>query len=108
MGADPWTAVSGVRDRLGLNAAALQVNIGVENGLEGICNLINMKAYWFDGPSGEVIREGEIPASLLGLCKEKKLELIGCLAEGDEKMEEYFLLENLDVPEDEIKKSIRS
>jgi hypothetical protein len=35
-----------------------------------------MKAYWFDGDSGEKIREGEIPAGLLALCKEKKLELI--------------------------------
>jgi elongation factor G len=107
MGADPWAAVTGVRERLGLNASALQVNIGVENGLEGICNLINMKAYWFDGPSGVDIREGEIPADLLDLCKEKKLELIGCLAENDENMEEYFLMENIDVPIDEIKRSIR-
>jgi len=33
MGADPWNALDQVRDRLGLCAAALQVNIGIENGL---------------------------------------------------------------------------
>lgn len=32
-GADPWSAVTAVRDRLGLHCAALQVNIGIENGL---------------------------------------------------------------------------
>jgi hypothetical protein len=36
-----------------------------------------MKAYWFEGDSGQHIKEGEIPANLLNFCKEKKLELIG-------------------------------
>lgn len=107
MGADPWTAITGVRERLGINAAAVQVNIGVENGLNGICDLVKMKAFYFDGPNGEVLREEEIPADLLEFCKEKKLELIGQLAECDEKYEEYFLEENIDVPIDELKASIR-
>lgn len=33
MGADPWAAIIGARERLGLNAGPVQVNIGVENGL---------------------------------------------------------------------------
>jgi elongation factor G len=33
MGADPWNCIEQVRGRLGVNAAAVQVNIGVENGL---------------------------------------------------------------------------
>lgn len=107
MGADPWNAINQVRDRLGVHSAAIQVNIGVENGLEGIVNLVNMKAYWFDGDSGEKIREGEIPAGLLALCKEKKLELIQSLAEIDEEMEGYFLEENIDVPIDVLKATIR-
>jgi elongation factor G len=41
-------------------------------------------------------------------CREKKLELIGCLAEcGEEAMEEYFLEENIDIPVDELKAVIR-
>ncbi len=52
MGADPWTAIEGVRGRLGVNAAALQVNIGVENGLEGVVDLVTMKAIYFEGSSG--------------------------------------------------------
>ena len=66
-----------------------------------------MKAYWFEGDSGQHVKEGEIPANLLNFCKEKKLELIGQLAELDEKMEEYFLEENIEVPEAELKESIR-
>lgn len=66
-----------------------------------------MKAYWFDGENGEKVREGDIPTNLIEKCKEKKLELIGQLAELDEKMEEYFLEENIDVPIDLLKQCIR-
>lgn len=107
MGADPWIAISQVRDRLSLCAAALQVNIGVENGLEGVIDLVKMKAFYFDGDSGEIIREEEIPANLKDLAIEKKLELVGTLAEFNEKMEEFYLEEQWDIPEEEIKPIIR-
>lgn len=107
MGADPWTAIEQVRERLGLQAAAVQVNIGVENGLNGVIDLIKMKACYFDGDNGETIREEEIPEDLKEIAIEKKLELIGTLAEFDEKMEEYYLDEQWDIPEDEMKVLIR-
>ena len=107
MGADPWTALEQVRERLGLCAAAVQVNIGIENGLEGVVDLINWQAIYFDGDSGELIRTGEVPEGILDLCIEKKLELIGTLAEVDESMEEYYMEERHDVPVDELKATIR-
>lgn len=107
MGADPWGAIQSVRDRLSLNCAAVQVNIGVENGLVGIVDLIRMKANYFDGDSGEEIREEEIPANLKDFCVEKKLELIGTLADFDEDMEEFYLEENIEISEDVLRESIR-
>ena len=65
MGADPEIAIIGARERLGLNAAAVQVNIGIENGLNGVVDLVTMKACYFDGDSGEVVREEEIPANMV-------------------------------------------
>ena len=107
MGADPWNALEQVRDRLGLCAAAVQINIGIENGLEGVVDLVNMKALYFDGDSGEAIRVTDIPDSLMDECIEKKLELIGTLAEIDETMEEHYMDENHNVPVDELKACIR-
>lgn len=107
MGADPWNAIDQIRDRLGLCAAAVQVNIGVENGLEGVVDLVTMKAIYFDGDSGEALRMEEIPDAMKQMCLDKKLELIGTLAEIDEKMEEYYMDENHDVPIEELKASIR-
>jgi len=49
MGANAETAIIGARERLGLNAAAVQVNIGIENGLDGVVDLVKWKACYFDG-----------------------------------------------------------
>lgn len=50
-----------------------------------------MKAYSFDGASGETIRERPIPAGMQAQCEEKRTELIEKLAEVDEDMAEKFL-----------------
>jgi elongation factor G len=107
LGAEPWKAIEGVKDRLDLNAAAIQVNIGLENGLDGVVDLVEMKAIYFDGSEGQIVRKEEIPAGLMPIVKEKKLELIAALAENDPKMEEFFLEENIDIPPADLKKIIR-
>ena len=67
-----------------------------------------MKACYFDGDNGEIVREEEIPANLIDRCNEKKLELLSCLAEcGEEQMEEYYLDEQINVPVEELKDCIR-
>jgi len=72
MGADPWICIEGIRDRLGLNCAAVQVNIGIENGLQGVCDLVKMKAIYFEGEKGETPVEKEIPDDLKEMCNQKK------------------------------------
>jgi len=66
-----------------------------------------MKALYFDGNNGEIVKVKEIPENLMDVCIEKKMELIGTLAEIDEKMEEYYMEEKHDIPADELKKCIR-
>jgi len=36
-----------------------------------------MKAYYFDGDSGQTIVQKEIPEDMVEFCREKKLELLG-------------------------------
>ncbi len=64
-GANPMKVVTQLREKLNHNAVAMQIPIGLESNLEGLVNLIDMKAYYFDGPNGENIRIEEIPANLL-------------------------------------------
>lgn len=106
-GADPWFCINSIRDRLGLNAAPVQVNIGIENGLQGVVDLVKMKALYFEGEKGTEVIEKDIPADMEAVVKEKKMELIASLAEHDPNIEEYYLNEDINIPIDTLKKSIR-
>jgi elongation factor G len=66
-----------------------------------------MKALYFEGEKGTEVIEKEIPNDMIEQCKEKKLELLGALAEYDPEIEEYFLNEDVNIPADLLKKSIR-
>lgn len=66
-----------------------------------------MKAIFFEGEKGNDVVEREIPEDMVEIAKEKKTELIAALAEHDPDIEEYFLNEDINVPVDVLKKSIR-
>ncbi|RAW42156.1 Elongation factor [Phytophthora cactorum] len=94
MGANPWKVIGDLRSQLKLNAWALQVPIGAENDLEGVVDLLTMKALRNKGESGEVIEESDdIPAETRTLAEEKRLELIEALADVDDDIAEMFLME---------------
>lgn len=76
MGADPERIVEQLRDKLGHNAVLMQLPIGLEANFEAIIDLIRMKAIYFDGSNGEILREEEVPAGLLEKALEKRDLLI--------------------------------
>ena len=93
MGSDPWRIVGQLREKLQLNAGAIQIPIGIEDKLEGLVDLISMKSATFHGEKGEEVRWGEIPADLADEAKEKRAEMIELLANVDDAIGEKFLLE---------------
>ena len=64
IGADFYFSLGTIKDRLGANAAAIELPIGAENEFCGIVNLVTMKAYKFDGTEQENAEEIEIPADM--------------------------------------------
>ena len=106
MGANPDKWVAQIRERLGIKWAAIQLPIGLENGLKGIIDIIDRKAIYYDGKSGESVRKEEIPADFKDKVSEKREELISQLAEIDEKIEELYLNGD-EIPADIIKEVIR-
>ena len=86
MGADPDRAVKQMRSKLGHNAAALHVPIGLEQDFKGIADVISMKAYYFEGEHGEIVREESIPEDLQDICDARYLELLEALANVDEQV----------------------
>jgi len=106
MGANPWAAIEGARRRLHLNCAAVQTPIGLDHNLKGIIDLLKMKAYYFEGKSGEQIKEEEIPANLLEEAQAKRQELIDCLANVDATIEDLYLSEK-PISAQDLKDAIR-
>lgn len=105
-GANAYRVTTSLREKLNHNAVMMQIPIGAEDKLEGVVDLVKMKAYYFDGDNGEKIREEEIPANLLDDAKKYRAEMIGKAADHDETLAEKFLVEE-EPTQEEIKRAIR-
>lgn len=92
-GSNPWKVINDVRNQLKLNAAAVQIPVGLENEHVGVVDLIEEKAYIFEGEKGENVVEKEIPAEVMDFYEEKRLELIERVADCDDEIAEMFLME---------------
>lgn len=106
MGANPWAAIEGARKRLNLNCAAVQMNIGIDHSFKGLIDLLKMKAVYFEGKNGEIIKEEDIPANLLEEAKTRRQELIEALANVDPEIEDLYLSEK-EITEQQLKAAIR-
>lgn len=95
MGANPWKAIEQVNTKLKMPAAALQVPIGMENNLEGVVDIVNMKALYNEGARGENIVEKPIPEELKDIIEEKRAVLIETLADVDDEIAEIYLNEEI-------------
>jgi elongation factor G len=75
-GANPFRVIDQLKSKLGHNAVAMQIPIGLEADLEGIVDLVSMRAVYFDGPNGDEIRYEPIPAGLLASAQKQREALI--------------------------------
>ncbi|KAL2234051.1 UNVERIFIED_CONTAM: Elongation factor G-2, mitochondrial [Sesamum indicum] len=91
MGADPWKVMNQARSKLRHHSAAVQIPIGLEDDFKGLVDLVNMKAYYFHGSSGEKVLTEDVPADLEALAIEKRRELVEVVSEVDDKLAEAFL-----------------
>ena len=106
MGADFYMSLQSVKDRLGANAAAIQLPIGAENEFSGIVDLVTMKAYKFDGSEDENAEEIEIPADLKDKAEEYRNTLIEAAADFDEDLMMKYL-DGAEITVEELKSAIR-
>jgi elongation factor G len=90
-GADFYRSFQSIIDRLTNYAVAMQIPIGQESDLEGVIDLLKMKAIYFDGDKGEKIREEEIPAELKADADKYHQILIEKIAENDEELLNKYL-----------------
>lgn len=92
-GANPLRVRMQLREKLGLNAYMMELPIGLEDKLEGVVDLISQKAIYFDGPNGEELRYGEIPANLVEDAKKYRKELIEAAINFDDSLMEDAMMD---------------
>lgn len=90
-GANPFRGRQMLIDKLSHNAHFITYPIGAEDQFKGVVDLVQMRAFYFDGDNGENIREEEIPADILGECKKYREDLIAAVGEFDEAVGEKYL-----------------
>ena len=91
MGADFYSAVDQIRNRLGKNAIILQLPIGKEDEFKGIIDLFEMKAYIYNDDKGENIDITDIPDNMKDDAELYHSELIEKVCELDDDLLEKYL-----------------
>lgn len=90
-GANPFRVTQMLRDKLRHNAIMTQIPIGLEDQHVGVVDLFTMKAFYFEGSSGEKVVEKEIPEDLKEQAQEYRQKMIEALADFDDTLAEKFL-----------------
>ncbi|MBE6253350.1 MAG: elongation factor G [Bacteroidales bacterium] len=93
VGADFLACVEEIKTKLGATAVPICLPIGAEDKFDGIIDLIDMKALYYDGQSEALVNytEAEIPEKLRGEAARWRDILLETAAECDETlMEKYF------------------
>ena len=107
-GANPVRVRMQLREKLGLNAYMMELPIGLEDKLEGVVDLVAMKAIYFDGPNGEDLRIAEIPANLQADAEKYREELLDAASMFDDSlMEEIMEKGYMDIDQEKIIAAIR-
>jgi elongation factor G len=88
IGADPFKVKNQLKERLGHNAVLMQIPIGLEDKHLGLVDLVSMKAVYFDGTDGEIVRIEDIPTELKDHADKSREEMLDVVSMfSDELME---------------------
>ena len=108
LGADFFSVLARVKERLGANVAPIQLPIGAESDYLGYVDLIQMKAFVYDtdDDKGKSFREIEIPEEYKAKSAEFREKMIEAISDFDDSIMERFL-EGEDISEADIKSALR-
>jgi elongation factor G len=107
LGADFFSVLGRVKERLGANAAPIQIPIGAESLYKGYVDLITMTATLYTSDDGKDFSEGAIPAELADDAAEWREKMIEAIADYDDEVAELYL-GGEEVSEAQIRKALRA
>ena len=96
-----------IRERLTPDAVRVQLPIGLEDKLEGVVDLVEMKGIVWKGEDlGASFEEVEVPDELMSDAETYRAELMERVAETDEDLLEYFF-EHHELTTEQLKQGLR-
>ncbi|MBH0231769.1 elongation factor G [Halobacillus yeomjeoni] len=107
VGADFIYSLGTLQERLGANAAAVQLPIGAEDDFEGIIDLVTMEAYYYMDDLGTRAESRPIPDEYKDQAEEYRAKLVEAVAELDEDLMMQYL-EGEEITNDQLKAAIRT
>ncbi|NBW85629.1 MAG: elongation factor G [Planctomycetia bacterium] len=99
-GANFERVVGQLKDKLGCDAIPMQIPIGKEDKLQGVIDLVRMKAAYFDGDNGEHVRLEDIPADYQEKAAEARHVMLEGLAMYSDSLMEKLLSEEVPSEDD--------
>src|SRR6476619_6777894 len=105
-GANPDSVVRQLKEKLGCDAVLMQIPVGREENFEGVIDLVQMKAFYFDGANGEKVREEAIPAAQQKEAEAARHHMLESLSMYSDKLMEMLLSEE-EISEETIHNIIR-
>ena len=94
-GANPFRVRDQLQEKLGLNAVLMQIPIGLEEKFVGVVDLITMKALYFEGDQGRIIRETEIPEELQDSANKYREIMLDAVSMFSDELTEAILMEEV-------------
>jgi len=105
-GSDFQEVLKQIREKLGANAAAIQLPFGQEENFKGVVDLVDMKLFYYKDDLGKELEVKEVPAQMNEEVAKYRNELVEKVAEVDDKILESFLSGQA-VSNADLKKAIR-
>jgi len=108
-GGDFYKSLDSIHQRLSKRAFPIHLPIGFEQSVNGVVDLISMKAYTYKDFTDHELIEGEIPADMQDEVKKYRSLLVeNAVAEDEKMLEKYFEVGEEGLNEDEVRQAIRT
>ncbi len=108
IGGDFWKSLQSIHNRLSMQAYPIHIPIGFEKDINGVVDLIDMKAYTYTDYADKELIPGEIPADMLEKAKNARSLLVENAVEADDELMMRFLDEGEEsITTEELKAALR-
>ncbi len=106
MGASFEKSLASIHERLTTRAIPVQLNIGTEGDFKGVIDLLERKAYGFEGEHGERVVAIDIPENLKARVEEMRHDLVEKIVDNDDEVMHRYL-EGAEIDLENLKRVLR-